>query len=271
MNEAMKTNLVLHSILIGCGLLFMGACDSSINLEEGSTYLPAGRFPLEFSRFGDALPRDSAASRITEDRNNVSCYWSEGDRIGIRVKGGGNDGQGTCTLSADGGIENTGLFWHTSLPASVSAWYPADGKEISLVNQRRRLSYVLLAGPVQSDYKGGPIRLVFHHQLAKVRILLTGNMGWLLKAQLSILGYTSCSFQGEEFVPGKEKGYISMRTLRGRKRYYEANVFPMTIQKGEDILLISILFSKKRFTLEEEVTLEAGKMYTFELDANWFH
>ena len=251
-------------------LLILVSCESPLEQRDDNHHLPEGMFPLEFASIDDAVLPSEMYSRITEDRNNLSCYWSEGDRISIQIMGGNNDEEGVCTLDEYGNIRNHNLFWQTASTSVIIGWYPHGTESINLTNQRKELAYVLKSDPIKANYKSGPIRLRFKHQLAKVRIIVSGNMGWLLRAKLFIRAHTSCINRNGNFYPGDTKDYIEMRSIRSRQRIYEATVFPMTITEGEDILQISVLYQQKRFKLDHKLTLEAGKMYSFELAANWF-
>ena len=285
-----------HRIGIVAGLFFLTACQQENILQESAELLPNELFPVEFAALEGYQPssasresgydpqqdicdlqqdiyspqQDTCTSRISASRDGIRCFWEEGDQIGIAISGGGNDQSTTARIYDDGLALQEPLYWKTTQASTVTGWYPATDGTTSLKDQRRDFVYLLKTDPTPCDYMSGPIHLRFKHQLAKVRIILTGSFSWLRRSSLSFLGPVTCKHQQGEFTFVGNHDYIEMRNIRSRQRTFEALIAPRTIQEGEKVLQLSFYSYKKYFEVEEEITLEAGKMYTFTLNANLF-
>lgn len=264
----MKTTKI-HRAWLLAGLCFIVSCQQESILEEPTDQLPYRLFPVEFTPMESMDP--SPISRVKESSDGIRCFWSEGDQIGIALQGGGNDATAIGTLTAEGEMMQTTLFWKTKQPSKVSAWYPAAEGTVSLKEQNRQLVYLLKAETEECNYLSGPVNLKFRHQLAKIRIILKDRFSWLRYSELSILGYTSCDVNEGEFVFNQQKDYIKMRDTYYRYHIYEANIAPMHIAKGEDILKISNWMFDKFYTVSQDIDFEAGYLYSFTIKGNLFH
>ncbi len=256
------------------GLLSWTSCQNNIETEViTNDFLPEGVFPVNLADLPWHQTNDKdniKESRITEDRSGIHSYWSNGDRIGIRISGGGNDDATIATLSDNGQLEHPPLFWRTMSNSIVNAWYPTQEGAISLKDQQRGLVYILKADPIECNYLSGPIHLEFRHQLAKVKVVVTGGFSWLRSSKLAIWGYSSCLNQNGNFSEGNESDYIEMRAIRSRQRVFEALVYPRAYKKGEKALRITFWSYQKFFKLKKDVNLKAGHVYTLGLDAKFF-
>lgn len=259
---------MIHIGWLLAGLCTMASCQKEMLVNESSDRLPEGLFPVELNLNGC---QPSTSSRITEARDGITSFWSEGDQVGIALKGGGNDATAIGTLTAEGEMMYTTLYWKTTKSAKVSAWYPAGKGTISLQDQRRKLVYLLKTDMKECNYLSGPVNLEFNHQLAKIRIIVKGGFSWLRSAELSFLGYTTCTYNDGNFVFGEEKDYLAMRSVRSRQRIFEIQVAPMQIKKGEKTLKITFWNYQRFYAVDEEVALKAGHLYTLNMDANWFN
>lgn len=197
-----------HRIGIVAGLFFLTACQQENILQESAELLPNELFPVEFAALEGYQPssasqeggytsqqgsyasqqgtydpqqgiydpqQGSCASRISASRDGIRCFWEEGDQIGIAISGGGNDQSTTARIYDDGLALQEPLYWKTTQTSTVTGWYPAADGTTSLKDQRRDFVYLLKTDPTPCDYMSGPIHLRFKHQLAKVRIILTGS------------------------------------------------------------------------------------------------
>ena len=99
------------------------------------------------------------------------------DKIGVRI--GDNEETGIYVVDVDiegsvvGVTPEKPVYWKDKQPAIITAWYPVK-EELDFTHQNQGLTYLLKATG-NGDYQSTPINLNFTHQLAKVRVELTGT------------------------------------------------------------------------------------------------
>ena len=87
----------------------------------------------------------------------------------------------TYTLNADKTLTtDQQLYWTSAAPATVTAWYPTD-ESVDLSDQSEGLAYMLKAEVPGATYNN-EISLDFKHQLAKVRVVLSGPQASLAQS-----------------------------------------------------------------------------------------
>ena len=261
----MKFNL-LYNIELILLCLCMASCQKDTDLDAGTHVLPPHTYPVEVA-LTDTV---GGSVRAVEHADGKRTFWSDGDKIGVKLSGGGNDAEGINILTADGSASYTSVFWTTAQKSTVSAWYPAQETPISLQDQQRNLAIVLKSVPIETNYREGPLSLVFKHQLAKVRITLKGTFSYLRHTQLSMWGYTHCQFTHGALAPAGTKNYLPMRSMRNMQRTFEINIYPIKIKKGDPVLKLSFWIYEKICTSAIDVNLEPGYVYAFTLDFNRF-
>ena len=112
----MKNNniSILHTIT--ALLLFVLVTSCSQEDFQQSIPLPAGQYPLDFTVSVEGM----------KSRADGKDNWKDGDEIGVRI--GSEEEVGRYTLNSDGSVnieESTNcLYWKTTAPAPVTAWYP---------------------------------------------------------------------------------------------------------------------------------------------------
>ena len=227
--------------------------------EPAGEALPDGQYPLQIASVtldveGTAQPW----TRVTETPDGSGSEWQEGDRIGVQA---GTGTPGTYIVQADGTvIAETPVYWQSTAPATVTAWYPTD-TDIDLSDQSQGLAYVLRAR-VQNAPFNQPVQLNFTHQLAKVRVVLNGTQaGQVTKVEVN--NYPQCrNNRGSVEFDSRVPGWITMHKVNATT--WEANVVPgpqidpaaFIRLNGTSLATIGTGFP---------ATLEAGKLYTIDL------
>lgn len=205
-------------------------------------------------------------SRVSETADGMGSTWSTGDRIFVQVTQDGVSSSSYCTLSSSGKVTaySTNLYWKgTAASANVLAWYSnitgsnsTAMSTINLADQSKELAYVLRAYAT-ANY-GSKIPLNFSHQLAKVRVKVTGD-GAAEVNTVKINNYQTCNITNG-YVSAESSGYI---TAMKNGEYFEANVVPTT-NVPDDLISFDGDFAVK---VDGIYKLDAGKVYTITIDA----
>jgi len=209
---------------------------------DANDALPEGMYPLEtgsisVSAEGSGQPwgAEDPQTRVSETDDGADSEFKNGDAITVSLSGN----RATYTYDGSAWTSNAPLHWQSTQPATVTAWYPAT-ETISLADQSGELAYVLKSTWTGS-YQSG-VNLTFTHQLAKVRVELTGVKSGDVTG-MEIYNYTSCTnTQGN--VSGASAGWITMKSVTDNsKKFWEANVVPgyaithFCINKTTDVTL----------------------------------
>ena len=269
----MKTKKHIH-LLATAALLALAACtqdETAIPTGETHATLPYGEYPLQIG--GVTLDAESSAepwsaegpqTRVTEDNTDGKSSvweWNGSEMIGVRL---GNE---TTTYKLNAGpslAPDRQLYWTSTAPATVTAWYPTD-ETVNLSDQSNALAYVLKAEAPNATYNN-EITLSFKHQLAKVRVVLSGTQASLAQS-VEVYGYTTCT--NNESVPtaGSTQGWLKMKntTYADGTECWEANVVPGTIDLANFIRLNGHAVVEKDNLTDVPEVLNAAKMYTINL------
>lgn len=205
-------------------------------------------------------------SRVSETADGMGSTWTNGDKIFVQVTQGGTSSSTNCTLNASGKVTaySPNLYWKESAgSASVLAWYSnitgynsTATSTINFADQSNGLAYVLRATATANP--GEQISLSFTHQLAKVRVKVTGD-GAADVNTVKINNYQTCNITNGYANPGTA-GYI---TAMKNGEYFEANVVPTT-SIPSDFISLGDDFSVEVNGIN---TLKAGMVYTITIDA----
>ncbi|MFK2675750.1 fimbrillin family protein [Bacteroides fragilis] len=220
-------NKILNKWIFGVALLLLAACTQDELAEQGDT-LPEGMYPLEISSatlsaevgsqpWGAGAPQ----TRVSENPDRNSSKWDGGEVITVQL--GNNETTTTYEVQTDGSPELTGdrLYW-AKREDNVTAWYPGNGT-IDLSDQSGGLAYVLKATADNASCEK-PVVLDFSHQLAKIRVKLTGEKAGDVN-DVKIESYTSCTnTNGTVSTNGASIGEIDMYKVD--EETFEANVVP---------------------------------------------
>ena len=163
----------------------------------------------------------------------------------------------------------TPIFWkNTTQSGAITAWYTspaasADGT-IDLSDQTDGLAYVLQAKTTATF--GSTTTLPFIHQLAKVRVVLSGTQAAQVQS-VEVHGNTSCTNNQGTVSGSGTQDWLKMKhtTYDDGTECWEANVVP-----GNITLTDFIRISGQTATINDgfPTTLEAAKMYTINLTLN---
>ena len=218
-------------IIPAAALLLLAACTQD---EPGgqSNELPYGEYPLQiggvtFDVESSAEPwsAEGPQTRVAEDNTDgMSSVWEWNGSEMIRVQLG--DETADYTLNAGKTLtSDKQLYWTSTAPATVTAWYPTN-ETVDLSDQSEGLAYMLKAEVPDATYDN-VIALGFKHQLAKVRVVLSGTQAALAQS-VEVYGYTTCTNnEGAPVTDNAQQGWLKMKKQTyGNTECWEANVVP---------------------------------------------
>ncbi len=235
------------------------ACTQDELAEQGNT-LPDGEYPLQIGRVSiTAEASEEPWTRVTEKPDGSGSVFQDEDRIGVRIAGSEETGIYRIKVDDAGNVTITPdkpVYWKSTQPAEVTAWYPATDGALYLGGQDNGLVYVLRATADNASHNT-PVNLQFEHQLAKVRVVLSGTQAGEVE-KVEVHNYTSCTHVSGGNVVGSTEGWITMHRVDAAT--YEANVVPGTINLADFICLNGTTVVTNLTGLP--TTLEAGTMYT---------
>ena len=237
-------------------MAFLAACESSLQPDS----LPQGVYPLQIGNVSfTAEVTEQPWTRVSESADGQSSVWDwdGSEMIGVQL----GDETAIYTLNADKTLtSDRQLYWQSTAPATVTAWYPTS-EEVSLANQTTGLAYVLRAFVPNAQYND-PVSLQFIHQLAKVRVTLSGTQAGQVD-KVEVNNYTACTHtQGDNVTPGTA-GWITMHKVDATT--YEANVVPVTSITPDNFIRLN---GTAIANVSGISTLQAATMYTIGLTVN---
>lgn len=237
--------------------LLCAACSSDSELLQGNEY------PLRIA--SATVSQDGAASRVAENADGTGSQWSDGDKIAVRI---GDGKTGIYTLNADGSVKaaDAPVYWQSRDIQNVTAWYPSSDATIDLSDQTAGLKYVLMSTAENKTYSDA-VSLNFSHQLAKIRVKLSGDKASDVTA-VAVKGLTAFNTEQGKVGESTNEGYIKMmKATYTDGEYYEANITPQTISVDD---FIQITANDKTYICKMDcgvTTIEAGNVYTFNVKA----
>lgn len=256
----------LIGIIPAAALLLLAACTQDEPGGQGNE-LPYGEYPLQIG--GVTLDVESSVepwseerpqTRVAENDNGTGSVWQwdGSEMIGVRL----GDETTTYTLNADKTLTtDQQLYWTSAAPATVTAWYPTD-ESVDLSDQSEGLAYMLKAEVPGATYNN-EIALDFKHQLAKVRVVLSGTQASLAQS-VEVYGCTTCTNNEGAPIAGDTQGWLKMKhtTYTDGTECWEANVVPGTITLDNFVRI-----NGQTATVNDgfPTTLSAGEMYTLNL------
>lgn len=254
----MKTTKFLFSV--AASLLAMLFCASCTNEDER---FASGWYPLQIEK---ATVNTGTSSRVSETSDGFGSQWTDGDKISVRI--GADNEVGTYTLNTDGTVKTAAppAYWLNEAAQTITAWHPATDGAIDLSDQATVLKYVLKATAEDKTFNDA-VSLDFKHQLAKIRVKLTGDKAADVTA-VAVKGLTSFSTEQGNVGAATNEGYIKMmKASYTDGEYYEANLTPQTIS-ADDFVQITADGKTYICAMDCDVTtIEAGNAYTFNVAA----
>lgn len=259
-------NILLDTILGTVLLLALSACSQDELAEQGNT-LPDGEYPLQIGSVtldvessAEPWSEERPQTRVAENDNGTGSVWQwdGSEMIGVRL----GDETTTYTLNADKTLTtDQQLYWTSAAPATVTAWYPTD-ESVDLSDQSEGLAYMLKAEVPGATYDN-EITLSFKHQLAKVRVVLSGPQASLAQS-VEVYGCTTCTNNEGAPIAGDTQGWLKMKhtTYTDGTECWEANVVPATITLDNFVRI-----NGQTATVNDgfPTTLDASTMYTIDL------
>lgn len=210
--------------------LLLASCASDDMMDGTVQDLPEGKYPLQIASV--SLTAESSAqpwgvnapqTRVSENPTDGSSSVWDGEET-IAVKLDGTSGTGAYKINTDGTTSvETQTYWSKTTD-NVTAWYPNE-TSINLADQSQNLVYMMKATASDANYKSD-VNLDFKHQLAKIRVLLTGTAD-MQGGTVQVKGYTTGTISNG-YVRGSDEGWITMKkcSYSDGNVCYEANVIP---------------------------------------------
>ena len=241
--------------------LLLSAC-SQDELAENSTALPEGEYPLQIGSVTlTAEVSEQPWTRMAESTDGMSSEFKAGDAIGVSLNGE------TATYTYDGTAwtSEAPLYWKDKQPATVTAWYPVD-ETIDFTHQDNGLAYLLKADGVEAGFDK-PANLTFSHQLAKVRVKLTGD-----KAD-EVQAVTVRSYEGTNNEQGTPNGRIGtdvyvpmLKADYDGENYWEANLLDGYLKADDTFRVSKDGNSFVQVTLDADVPITVGQIHTITIN-----
>lgn len=242
----------------------LAACTQDELAEQGAA-LPDGEYPLQIGSVSiTAEASEEPWTRVTEKPDGSGSVFQGGERIGVRIAGSEETGiyiinvddAGNVTVSPDKPV-----YWKSTQPAEVTAWYPAEASSVNLGFQHRNgLTYVL-HGTGTGNHQS-PVTLGFTHQLAKVRVVTKGTAQ---VRNISIRNVPTFYTIEEGKITGQDTYLSDIPMLRvereGIDTYWEASVGP-----GAEIKYFDL--GGMNCALNTPVTTQAGALHTITWTVN---
>ena len=252
--------------------LLLSAC-SQDEPTENSTALPEGEYPLQIGSVSlTAEVSEQPWTRVSENpADGMSSVWQGDERIGVRI--GDNEETGIYVVKVDAIgrvmeiIPEKAVYWKDNQPATVTAWYPVD-EELNFTHQDNGLTYLLKAEEVEAGFDK-PANLTFSHQLAKVRVKLTGDKAGEVQA------VTVRSYEGTNNEQGTPNGRIGtdvyvpmLRADYGGETYWEANLLDGHLEADNTFRLSSDGKNFVQAKLTANVDITPGQVTTIVISVN---
>ena len=158
------------------------------------------------------------------------------------------------------------VYWKDKQPATITAWYPVT-EEIDFTHQDNGLTYLLQATG-NGNYQSTPINLNFAHQLAKVRVELTGTKSnevrqvYVRSYPTSTHSHGTLDSQDRSLTPQ----YVPMRRATyGGVEYWEANLRPGYLDANNSFQVANADGVRMQVT-QSRVDIEAGHVHTIKVN-----
>lgn len=260
----------VSKMIFGAVLLLFTACTQDELAEQG-TALPDGEYPLQIGSVSiTAEASEEPWTRVTEKPDGSGSVFQDEDRIGVRIAGSEETGIYRIKVDDAGNVTITPdkpVYWKSTQPAEVTAWYPAEASRVSLGSQHMDgLTYVL-RGTGTGNHQS-PVSLGFTHSLAKVRVKLKGERASQV-TNVEVYGFTSCTnTQGTLATDADSQGWITTKScIYNGESCWEANLVPGEIgdQTTQPFVRLNETTVVPVSTL---TTLEAGNVHTITITAN---
>ena len=272
----MKKNRLFTTICLMAAILFTACTQDELSSPTGGVEgaLPDGEFPLQIGSVSiTAESSEEPWTRVAENETDgMGSHWTGDEEFYVKFEGSDEVGIYKITDAATGAVEPVkSIYWKNTQPANIIAWYaspqPNSANWMDLSDQKNGLAYVLRATADNASYDT-PVSLQFKHQLAKVRVVTKGTVN---VGSISIRYPCLCSVNEGIVTSGGVSDYLD-----SYKTYYEGvgTCWEINLPAGNDIEFCEVApiensAMMKYPQLTPPVTLEAGKVHTITITANW--
>ena len=255
-----------HSIqiLLAVAAIFFAATACTQDELTDDTRLPEGQYPLQIAAVtlsvegGEAQPWGAPHTRVSETEDGTGSKWDGDEEIDVQIEG--STETATYIVQTDGTVSSDApLYWSDRNTHTVTAWYSATDGTLDLSDQTDGLAY-LLHGTGRGNFQN-PVKLIFTHSLAKVRVTPSNDIAKGEVTSLKLYTYTQCTHNQGNDVQGATLGWIEMKECEyNGVTCWEANVVP-----GYGITKLQANGTDER-ELSATITPEAGKFYNITLN-----
>lgn len=263
----------VSKMIFGAVLLLFTACTQDELAEQGNT-LPDGEYPLQIGSVSMSVESSEEPwTRVSESTDGKSSVWETGDEFYVKFEGSDEVGTYRITDAATGAVEAvTPIYWKSTQPANIIAWYAKPqlyaNNWMDLRDQENGLAYVLRATADNASYDT-QVSLQFKHQLAKVRVVTKGTVN---VRSISIRYPFSCFVNEGIVTPDGPPQFLDLY-----KTHYEGigTCWEINLPVGNDnievcrVIPIENSAMMRNVQLTFPVTLEADKVHTITITANW--
>ncbi len=260
-----RINVLAHFLYLLLPAVLLAACTQDETLSPAGDDLPADTYPLQIGNI-TITTDEQPWTRVGEKPDGSGSVFQDGDRIGVRIAGSEETGIYRIKVDDAGNVTITPykpVYWKSTQPAEVTAWYPAEASSVNLglQLQNNTMTYVL-HGTGTGNHQS-PVTLKFTHQLAKVRVVAKGTAE---VGNISIWNVPTIYFIEEGKITGLDDistGHIQMLPVDhdGIGTCWEASVGPDVEIKYFNINLMDC-------ELTSPVTTQAGALHTITITAN---
>ena len=255
-----------HSIqiLLAVAAIFFAATACTQDELTDDTRLPEGQYPLQIAAVtlsvegGEAQPWGAPQTRVSETEDGMGSKWDGNEEIDVQIEG--STETATYIVQANGTVSSDApLYWSDRNTHTVTAWYSATDGTLDLSDQTDGLAY-LLHGTGRGNFQN-PVKLIFTHSLAKVRVTPSNDIAKGEVTSLKLYTYTQCTHNQGNDVQGATLGWIEMKECEyNGVTCWEANVVP-----GYGITKLQANGTDER-ELSATITPEAGSFYNITLN-----
>ena len=256
-----------HSIqiLLAVAAIFFAATACTQDELTDDTRLPEGQYPLQIAAVtlsvegGEAQPWGAPQTRVSENGDGMGSKWDGDEEIGVQIEG--STETATYIVQANGTVSSDApLYWSDRNTHTVTAWYSATDGTLDLSDQTNGLAY-LLHGKGRGNYEN-PVKLIFTHSLAKVRVTPSNDIAKGEVTSLKLYTYTQCTHNQGNDVQGAQEGWINMKQCDyNGLTCWEANVVP-----GYAITKLMANDDGKERPLSTTINPVAGNFYNIKLN-----
>ena len=261
----MKNNRLFTTICLMAAILFT-ACTQDELVEQGNT-LPDGEYPLQIGRVSiTAEASEEPWTRVTEKPDGSGSVFQDEDRIGVRIAGSEETGIYRIKVDDAGNVTITPdkpVYWKSTQPAEVTAWYPAEASSVNLGFQllNNTMTYVL-HGTGTGNHQS-PVTLKFEHQLAKVRVVAKGTAE---VRDISIWNVPRICYIDEGKITGLDNSFIDDIQMLPVERDGIGTCWEASV--GPDVEIQRFIIDAMDCDLTSSVTTQAGALHTITITAN---